>query len=353
MLNESRVSKRLFVVCTVVLGLALLAPAANVRAQEYYAVTQGSFSTIVEPLTSAEAAVSFYSYGVGAGVGIGAGTGYEKPDTSLLFLYRDTLSGSGDLSLFMIHDWIDSDGGYARLDFSGLPQNAAWIVEDDRDFAHSSQYDRYFPASAVWRWWPCCTDGGVLSDVDGFTEITITPTFYWGIRNWVVLTGDVNNPTYISLPNLTDPVTISIAEVQVAIDIKPQSCPNPVNVASRGVLPVAMLGTAELDVNQVDVASIRLAGVQPLRSAIEDVATPYESLAGKEDALDCIEEGPDGFLDLTLKFDTPDVIQAIEGSLGREMQDGETVIVSLSGKLLDGMPLVGEDVVVILKKGKK
>jgi hypothetical protein len=60
----------------------------------------------------------------------------------------------------------------------------------------------------------------------------------------------------------------------VPFDIKPESCPNPLNTKSQGVLPVAILGTADFDVNTIDAASIRLAGVAPVRSTVEDVATP-------------------------------------------------------------------------------
>ena len=131
----------------------------------------------------------------------------------------------------------------------------------------------------------------------------------------------------------------------VPVDIKPGSCPNPVNVKAKGVLPVAILGTGEFDVTQVDLASVDLEGVAPLRWNWEDVATPF---VGKEDAYDCTEEGPDGYMDLTLKFDTQEVVSA----LGDEVSDGDVLVLQLTGMLLDGNPFVGEDVVVILKKGK-
>ena len=62
--------------------------------------------------------------------------------------------------------------------------------------------------------------------------------------------------------------------VKVAVDIKPRSCPNPLKVGKNGVLPVAILGTAGFDVTDIDASSVRLAGVAPLRSSLEDVATP-------------------------------------------------------------------------------
>ena len=54
--------------------------------------------------------------------------------------------------------------------------------------------------------------------------------------------------------------------VSVDVDIKPGSCPNPLNVASKGVLPVAILGSGDFDVTDIDIAPTRLAGVAPKRT---------------------------------------------------------------------------------------
>jgi len=143
-------------------------------------------------------------------------------------------------------------------------------------------------------------------------------------------------------------------EIPVPVDIKPQSCPNPLNVNSKGVLSAAVLGTEDFDVTQVDPASIRLTvngngeGVSPLRWAYEDVATPFEPYVGKEDCYDCNECGPDLYLDLTLKFDKQEVV----GILG-EVEDGECKVVYLRGNLAEeynGTPFFGQDVLRILKK---
>lgn len=47
-------------------------------------------------------------------------------------------------------------------------------------------------------------------------------------------------------------ITYKLAVIDVALDIKPQSCPNPFNTKSKGVLPVAILGTADLNVNDIN-----------------------------------------------------------------------------------------------------
>ena len=137
-----------------------------------------------------------------------------------------------------------------------------------------------------------------------------------------------------------------ISGIDVPLDIKPQSCPNPLNVKSNGVLPVAILGTADFDLTQIELTTIRLRGVSPIRCAVDDVATPFGGTF-EGNCTDCTTDGADGFFDLVLLFSTQDVVL----SLGN-VQDGECRVVTLTGELLDGTPFSGEDVVTILKRGK-
>jgi len=141
------------------------------------------------------------------------------------------------------------------------------------------------------------------------------------------------------------PVYAPIGDIDVPLDIKPESCPNPLNVNSEGVLPVAILGTADIDVTTIDLSTITLQGVSPLRSGLEDVATPFEPFIGKTDALDCTDEGPDGFVDLTFKFSTQAIVAAWD-----EPSDGEVIVLRLEGNFNDGQPFEGEDVVIIISK---
>jgi hypothetical protein len=131
---------------------------------------------------------------------------------------------------------------------------------------------------------------------------------------------------------------------KVFVDIKPGSCPNPLNVTSKGVQPVAVMGTADFDVTTIDPATIRLTregfedvGVAPLRWAYEDVATPFEGqLCG------CHALNGDGLMDLTLKFDT----QALVNALKLGDVSGQTIKLTLTGKLREefgGTPIKGED----------
>jgi len=144
-------------------------------------------------------------------------------------------------------------------------------------------------------------------------------------------------------------------EIDVAVDIKPESCPNPINVKSKGVFPVAILGTEDFDVNQVDPDSITLwtedgGEVTPLRWALEDVATPYIYSPEDEEEYMCTTDGPDGYTDLTLKFDIQEIVDALGEP--ENVHDGDVEFVRLTGNLLNGITINGKDVIIIIKKGK-
>lgn len=142
-----------------------------------------------------------------------------------------------------------------------------------------------------------------------------------------------------------------VSEIPVFFDIKPTSCPNPLNRKSNGVLPVAILGTEDFDVTTIDPLTIRLSldgnrdgGVAPLRSDFEDVATPL--IEGDE--CECHDLGPDDYMDLTLKFSTQDLVAMNLSSYAV----GEVVPLILTGNLLESAgdtPIIGRDCVLIVK----
>ncbi len=132
--------------------------------------------------------------------------------------------------------------------------------------------------------------------------------------------------------------------LEVAVDIKPGNCPNPLNVRSKGVLPVAILGSEDFDVAEIDVLSVQLAGVVPSRSDYEDVATPLVDA----NECECSAEGPDGYLDLTLKFDTQAIVEAIG-----EVNNGDEWVLELTGSLYDDTLIAGEDCIIIRAGSKQ
>jgi len=204
------------------------------------------------------------------------------------------------------------------------------------------------------------TDGDGLSDDEWFNQdppaspaqdfasaIVATQNADGSWDDWY-WTGDPVLGTAWALLTL-EKVTV-VYEVEVPVDIHPTSCPNPLNVNSNGVVPVAILGTEDFPVDAIDPATVRLMGVAPLRWSVEDVATPFEPFLGKEDELDCTKQGPDGYPDLTLKFDTQQLVTALG-----PVNDRDVMVLTLTGNLKEefgGIPIVGEDVVRILKKGK-
>jgi hypothetical protein len=132
--------------------------------------------------------------------------------------------------------------------------------------------------------------------------------------------------------------------LEVAVDIKPGSCPNPVNMNSHGVLPVAILGSEDLDVNAIVATSVRLVDVAPVRHAYEDVSAPVL------DANDCncVTDGPDGYLDLTLKFKTPQIVEGLG-----EVNDGDILTLALTGVLSDKTPIEGADCIRVINNVPK
>ena len=99
----------------------------------------------------------------------------------------------------------------------------------------------------------------------------------------------------------------------------------------------------ELDIYEIDIASIELAGVKPSRIGYEDVAEP----ANNENC-GCDGFALDGVDDLTLKFKTQNIVEAMG-----DVKEGDEVILALTGTMLDGTPIGGADCVTIIKKGKK
>jgi hypothetical protein len=135
-------------------------------------------------------------------------------------------------------------------------------------------------------------------------------------------------------------------DIPVSFDFKPQGCPNPFNVSEKGKVPAAILGTTDFDVTKVDVATVKLNGVAPIEWLAGDVASPYTGEL--QDCSSCTTAGPDGILDLTLKFSNSELVAALGA-----VTDRQCLKVNLTGNLLPefgSTPIVGADMILILKK---
>ncbi len=136
--------------------------------------------------------------------------------------------------------------------------------------------------------------------------------------------------------------------VLVDFDIHPTSWPNPINTKSQGLTPTAILGSEDFDVTTVDPATLYLdlpeGMVYPVNWAYEDVTMPVDNGWECNDT----EMGPDGFMDLTLKFNTQELVMALG-----EVYDGDFLIIPIKGNLMDdGQDIFGDDCIVIIKKTK-
>ncbi len=129
---------------------------------------------------------------------------------------------------------------------------------------------------------------------------------------------------------------------EMTLVIKPGGCPNPLNPRSKGVLPMALLGSDGMDIDDIDVSSIEINGVSPLRSNHEDVAGPAGETT--EDC-ECAEGYEDGITDLTLKFST----QAIVATLG-PLSRGDVIELTLTGMLSDGTTFEASECMLIVGK---
>ena len=103
------------------------------------------------------------------------------------------------------------------------------------------------------------------------------------------------------------------------IDIKPGSDPNSINLKSKGVVPVAILGSAIFDVTTVDVTTLVFG---------PDDATPAHDLTDPDVYADHLQDvNLDGFTDLVCHFKTQElglVKGSTDATLTGDTNDGET-----------------------------
>jgi hypothetical protein len=113
--------------------------------------------------------------------------------------------------------------------------------------------------------------------------------------------------------------------IQVALDIKPGTDPNKINLGSKGVIPVAILSDANFDATTVLPMSVELAGAGV-------------AVRGDE-PLVCGEDiDADGDVDLVLQ------VEATEFDPGPDFDQGYVTLTGVAG---DGTVIEGEDYVII------
>lgn len=114
---------------------------------------------------------------------------------------------------------------------------------------------------------------------------------------------------------------------EVAIDIKPGSYPNAINLGSHGVVPVAILSSACFDATEVDAGTVNLGG-----AGVAVRGRGNRLLAHEEDV-----DG-DGLLDLVVQVETENLDPG-------QLQDGFAI---LTGSTVGGDGFVGRDEITIV-----
>ena len=135
---------------------------------------------------------------------------------------------------------------------------------------------------------------------------------------------DANRPERLSDHDM--PVAyFLLPPIEVIIDIMPGGTPNPINLGSNGVVPVAILSTPEFDAGNVDPTTVTLAGAS-LR--LRGRGVPMAKL---------VDINGDGLRDLLMHFSTPDL----------QLNPGDTQAVLL-GTTYDGKRIRGVDSIRIV-----
>ena len=140
------------------------------------------------------------------------------------------------------------------------------------------------------------------------------------------------------------------------LDVRPGACPNRVVGHSRGMLTIALAGTADFAVTQVDVTTLVLSRadgvggtVQPNISppgphiVFEDVATPFTG-----EPCGCHSLAHDGIVDLVMKFRIPVLVGEFELD---QVEADASVELLLQGALLDGTSFRATDCIQVKQRG--
>ncbi len=213
---------------------------------------------------------------------------------------------------------IDSDEEYIRE----IP-NTLYYLEMERG-ADGNPIDRVYS--------PLVKNGNYIIEVLPITGTSLAETYSLEFQAGGQIVVLAENVPISEIPS--DGYGITVEEsgaittfIPVLIDIKPGSYPNSINLGSNGVVPVAIFGSATLDVHQIDPTTIKLA------NALSKLKGNGQSMANYSDV------NEDGFIDIVIHIIT-DVLQLTSTDVDAE----------LDGFLLDGRKIKGSDSIRVVSQ---
>lgn len=226
---------------------ASVAPATDSVAYTLSWTSSGSTHSVeVHPIRRNMSVVQYYHYNTPYAASANTPDHLTEAKTFQAFLYEDT--GTGDVSLvFLVDKPNDGNNAQLHLSLTGLPTDAAWVVQDDPG-------DQFAPVasdgstSVAWATWACCSDGGALSGSFGtpfqtsFSIPSETGIDYYRWRSF-----ENGSITTVGIPSVDVNSLVLTAAYPNTPPVAVATAPDTVELNGSPTTDVALDGTASSD----------------------------------------------------------------------------------------------------------
>lgn len=142
---------------------------------------------------------------------------------------------------------------------------------------------------------------------------------------------------------LAQPILSQSEELQAYLDIKPDSCENPLNTTSYGKVMMAILGTEDFDVTKIDQDSLYFVGKEG--TSLDYINIFFDNVSGPpEGEFSCsvCYEDSDDYADLMLQFFVEDIVAFLEANKESGSQSDDRIQLTIKG-FIDGTPFYAFD----------